>query len=266
MYYVYVYLNLLKVGMFVYDNLVYHQEPFYVGKGIGKRRYSHLYKSVSRNKLKINTINKILKLGQKPIIEIIFQSNLEKEAYEKEIYLIKIIGRRDLKQGPLSNMTDGGEGSSRVHSQKEKDKKRITVKDKIKSGILWGFFKPEYVKTKHKPVLQYDIYENFIKKWDSIIDIEKSMRNIHRSHISEYSRGLRKTHCGFIWKYENVDHISIYQNKKLKNKKNRIDNLSRDKKIAVSLGLKIDTYFKYRIEKGNKKWKTFLKEKHLKML
>ena len=44
---------------------------------------------------------------------IIIKDNLnEKEAFELEKYLIKNIGRYDLKKGPLCNFTDGGEGSS----------------------------------------------------------------------------------------------------------------------------------------------------------
>ena len=55
---------------------------------------------------------KILKMGLEPII-IKYQMNLpEKEALDLEIDMIKIIGRNDLKLGPLLNLTDGGEGIS----------------------------------------------------------------------------------------------------------------------------------------------------------
>ncbi len=43
----------------------------------------------------------------------VYRENLtEKEAFDLEIELISKIGRSDLKLGPLTNLTDGGEGQS----------------------------------------------------------------------------------------------------------------------------------------------------------
>lgn len=103
-YYVYIYYNPA-------DNI-----PFYVGMGRNDRYLSHL-KEAQRNEIKdktnykLNTIRKILKDGNTPIIKIIYE-NLNKEtACELEIFLISEIGRADKKEGPLTNLTMGGDGN-----------------------------------------------------------------------------------------------------------------------------------------------------------
>ncbi len=115
-YYVYVYLDPRKSGMFKYGNHVFGFEPFYVGKGFDNRLYDHLQPNDIKNngnKLKTNKINKLLKSGYDLkyfIIKIKNNVNHDESCLlEKE--LIKLIGRKDLKLGPLCNLTEGGEGS-----------------------------------------------------------------------------------------------------------------------------------------------------------
>lgn len=101
-YYVYIYINPLK------DN-----EPFYVGKGKLYRKNSHLNETNSNthNPHKYHTIQKIKRAtSNDPPIKI-FRSNLtNEEAIQIERGLIWAFGRADLSQGPLTNLTDGGEG------------------------------------------------------------------------------------------------------------------------------------------------------------
>lgn len=49
-------------------------------------------------------------MGLKPIILKVSVNIFEIDAFELEKKLIHVIGRRDLKKGPLTNLTDGGEG------------------------------------------------------------------------------------------------------------------------------------------------------------
>jgi hypothetical protein len=120
MFYIYVYLNPLKPGTFKYQNYTFEYEPFYIGKGCDHRMYDHLHQAEYLlehnvqpfgNKLKFNILLKILKENLEPIIEKIWMNDDESHVFQKETYFIKLIGRRDLGLGPLSNMTDGGEGS-----------------------------------------------------------------------------------------------------------------------------------------------------------
>lgn len=83
-------------------------EPFYIGIGTfsDKRRYERSRSKTGRSKFWKNIVNKT-----KYRIEILVESENENFINQKEIEFIKLYGRRDLKSGTLTNMTDGGEGS-----------------------------------------------------------------------------------------------------------------------------------------------------------
>jgi len=51
------------------------------------------------------------------------------------------------------------------------------------------------------PVLQYDLQNNFIRKWDGAITASIEL-SINQGHISSCRNGGRKTAGGFIWRYE----------------------------------------------------------------
>lgn len=110
MYYTYILLNPCKPGKFVYENVgTFAYEPFYVGKGKGKRCYDHFKESCSGNKHKFFTIKKIKNKGMLPIIVKIIDGVEEQQALDIEIKVISSIGRSDLSKGPLTNLTDGGD-------------------------------------------------------------------------------------------------------------------------------------------------------------
>jgi hypothetical protein len=89
----YIYLHIRK------DNL----KPFYIGKGKDRRAYS----KKSRNNYWQNIV-------KKHDYKIIFlEENLsENEANIKENYWITLFGRKNLNNGLLVNLTNGGEGAS----------------------------------------------------------------------------------------------------------------------------------------------------------
>ena len=135
-FYVYVYLDPRKPGKFKYGEYEFEYEPFYVGKGEGDRFRRHLteYQLVhDKNKLKVHKIKKIIKeIGKHPIV-IKFKDNIsEKESFELETKMIITIGRKDLGKGPLTNLTDGGEGISghvMTEGQKEILRNRAITKE-----------------------------------------------------------------------------------------------------------------------------------------
>jgi len=96
---------------YIYMYLDFYNIPFYIGKGKNNRyRVSqHLDKNSPNYLLK----NKIRKVGADNIkIHFLHKDISEEEAFYWESYWIKYIGRRDLGEGTLCNLTDGGEGES----------------------------------------------------------------------------------------------------------------------------------------------------------
>ena len=84
------------------------QEIFYIGIGSdNKGKYERAYEKSGRN---IHWHNIAVKAGYE--IKIIIDNLTWQEACDKEIELIKFYGRKDLKEGCLVNMTDGGEGAN----------------------------------------------------------------------------------------------------------------------------------------------------------
>jgi hypothetical protein len=125
-FYVYVYLDPRKEGEYNYGNYTFRFEPFYVGKGKDKRCNVHLssYKKNSNGIFRGKLIHIMEDLKQRPYIFKLIENITEEQAFELEIYLIKLIGRKNLGFGPLSNMTNGGDGFS--GSVKTEEERRIS--------------------------------------------------------------------------------------------------------------------------------------------
>ncbi len=156
-FYTYIYLDPRKSGNYICGNYTFEYEPFYVGKGKNGQWISHLITAKkenvnltrSDNLHKYGKIRKILNENLEPIILKVKENLSEQEAFELEIYLIWAIGRNDLNLGPLTNMSDGGEGFSnpcqktrfeigsgsrgKPKSQQTKIKMSISAKGKPKS-------------------------------------------------------------------------------------------------------------------------------------
>lgn len=99
---------------------------FYVGIGnLPERAFS----KKQRNKYWKNIVSKYGYL-----IEILYDNISWEEACKKEIDLIKFYGRKDLEEGTLCNMTNGGDGVSNLN---EESRKKIS--EKIKSTKPSGF-------------------------------------------------------------------------------------------------------------------------------
>ncbi|MCK9575607.1 MAG: hypothetical protein WC979_01135 [Candidatus Pacearchaeota archaeon] len=181
-FYVYVYLNPLKPGNYTFDDIIFNYEPFYVGRGKGMRMTAHMFKSTSVNALKQNIINKIKTSGYTPIILKVYDSLTFVESCNKEIDLIRKIGRRDLREGPLSNMTDGGEGTVNRKLKKESLDKMRKIVD----------------------VIQFDSNGKILKIWDSPANaayhIKCNSSHIFRACNDSERNKYRKVHNSY-WKY-----------------------------------------------------------------
>ena len=100
-------------------------QPVYVGKGTGDRDLSHWSRG-SHNKPLQDFLSHLRGRDMTALVERVFETDNEQEAFAKEMQLIELYGRRDLKTGTLFNRTDGGEGPSgmiRTLEQKAVDSK-----------------------------------------------------------------------------------------------------------------------------------------------
>lgn len=85
-------------SFYTYAYLREDGSPYYIGKGNGNRAYSK-----HRKHIKVPNKNRIL----------ILKNNLtEEDAFKHEIYMISVFGRKDLGDGILINLSDGGDGVS----------------------------------------------------------------------------------------------------------------------------------------------------------
>lgn len=104
-------------------------EPIYVGKGLfHKNRHLHHLTRTDRHPL-TSRIKKLRKAGVEPIIALLANDIDEELAHLVEVEAIAKFGRKDLKKGPLLNLTDGGEGASnRVVLQSTRSKQSASIR------------------------------------------------------------------------------------------------------------------------------------------
>lgn len=194
--------------------------PFYVGKGTNCRYKDHrkeanqLLHKPGRKSYKVNVIH-FLWSQRLNFIEEIFCSNLsEQEALELEIEAIQAYGRIR-NGGILTNMTDGGEGTSgRICSYETKEKigsgnrGKKRTKRQIEQNRAWhkgkslspetrekirNFFKGKPLSDEHKEKVRQKaigrIHSNETKLKISKKKKGKPLSNEHRKNISKGGKG-----------------------------------------------------------------------------
>ena len=109
--------------------------PFYVGKGVGSRMLQHVAEARATTRLthKLNVIRALAGRGEEIRYCVESRHADETAAHARERALIALFGRHDLKLGPLTNQTDGGEGASNP-SEASRELRRQT---------LWGDDAPD---------------------------------------------------------------------------------------------------------------------------
>jgi len=102
--------------------------PYYIGKGKGNRAWDDRHRRGAKTPKDKNRI-------------LILKRNLSnEEAVKHEIYMIAVLGRKDLGTGILWNFTDGGDGTpGRVSSEKTRKKLSEGVKRSVANGTHSGF-------------------------------------------------------------------------------------------------------------------------------
>jgi len=152
-FYVYVFLDPRKPGKYVYDNLYFEFEPFYVGKGINERIVTSKYDKL--NRFKTNKIKKIELEKLKVISYKLFENLSEKESLEIEKDLIKKIGKMINENGPLVNFSDGGTGGDNIskHPYKSEIVKKMSESKKGEKNSFYGKHHTDETKQKLSTIM-----------------------------------------------------------------------------------------------------------------
>jgi hypothetical protein len=194
-------------------------EPFYIGIGHSdNNKYNRAYTKNGRNFFWKNIVN-ITDYD----VEILHETEIKNEIFEKEKEFIKLYGRRDLGNGILCNLTDGGEFSinkSRysVEKQLETSKKNGSYYRNIERMRKMSFKKGDCMQ--NKKIYLYDINGIFLKEFESRKKCGE-YTNCNPSNLYKYLK-LKESHNGYIYTYEylgSILNISDFKIKKNKNKK-----------------------------------------------
>ena len=204
-YYVYIYLDPRKKGIYQYDEFVFDYEPFYVGKGNGKRYLKHLLETKlnTSNLFKFRVINKIRKIGLEPIIIKIKEKLFEDYAYELESRVIELIGKRCDNVGPLTNiLNDNRPPSNYIKLSDDVIRKIITL---YKNGMYLKHIGDELDLNENK--IKRTLIENGIKpKRKAPLNKVKINNSNLKDIINDYENGLsiRKIKTKYGLSYEVV--------------------------------------------------------------
>jgi len=176
---------------YTYAYLREDRTPYYIGKGRGDRAFSSN-----------RTINK-----PKDQSRIIFlkQNLTEEEAFRHEVYMIAVLGRKDLGTGILHNRTNGGEGSSgairseetrRILSEKNKGKKQSEETIRKRSEANKGKKRSEETRRKLSEIKKGKKHSEEHRRKNSEARKGKNNHNYGKSPSEETRRKLSEAKKG----------------------------------------------------------------------
>ena len=214
---------------YTYAYLREDKTPYYIGKGQKDRLYRRHQKGISvpKNKSRI----------------IFLKQNLtEEESFKHEIYMINVLGRKDLGTGILHNRTDGGEGASGLkHSEETKRKISEKTKDKMKNEEI----RKKISETNTGRVRSEEFKKRVSETSRGRLHSEESKRKIgeaskNRKHSDESKKRMSESQKGILHTEETKRKMSESHNGKILSEK------TKKKMSEVKTGNKHPNY--------NKKW------------
>jgi len=168
--------------------------PYYIGKGKGDRMFRKNRKGA--------------KPPSDPSLILVLKSGIsEEDALKHEIYMIHVLGRKDLGEGPLWNFTDGGDGLSNP-SKEIRDKiasskkgkpggmsgKKLTMEQREKiSKALTGRVGGGMTGKTHSPETIVKMSETFKKSGRKPPEFNQPHTEETKRIISEKNKGMKHT-------------------------------------------------------------------------
>jgi hypothetical protein len=213
-------------------------EVFYIGVGTDTTNFYRSRTKSNRSKWWKNIVNKV---GY--TIEIVFRNMPLKWILAKEIELIALYGRADLKRGNLVNLTAGGEGSlgrvvseeskrkmSKAHKGVRKTPEACRAASLGKKGLPMSpahkaaldkarqcrrthaerlqenpNYQERRLKIVCRPVNQLDLDSNFIKRWPSLISTR--LGGFSSDCVGLCCKNKQNAHRGFKWEFAEKEEI-----------------------------------------------------------
>lgn len=209
-YYVYAYKTPVAIHIRNMNVEIPAGEYFYIGKGKGRRKYDHLNENPKKicNYLKYGVIQKLYNYGQQPIIEILEESEDELYILQREIDYVARFGRLTENNGFLTNLTDGGQGTS-GHKHSEEIKKHWSKIRKGRTPPNKGVKRPG-VGGRPKGIKWSDETREKIMKVRSQEGYFDYCKNPERrKKISEAKKGCKGSALGKTWYNNGI--IETYQ-------------------------------------------------------
>ena len=165
---------------YTYAYLREDNTPYYVGKGKGDRVHNRGKKDIKPPKDKSRII-------------LLKQNITEQEAFKHEIYMIAVLGRKDLGTGILYNRTDGGEGSSGA-IRSEETRRKISEIQKGERHHYYGKSLSEEHKRKLSEALKGDKNHNYGKPPSE--ETRKKMSDAKKGKLlsEEHKQKMREAH------------------------------------------------------------------------
>ncbi len=241
-YYVYALLNPNKKGIWFFEDYIFCYEPFYIGKGKGKRMHKHVEEALKtdKNSHKLNTIRKIIREGNYPIVGRLTEFMNEEEAYFIEEDVIRELKRYNC----LTNLTDGGDGFKGKHTE---ETKAIMGSKGEKNG---HFGKGYLTKGENNGMFNKSVYERWIELYGVVIADQKlkEMKNKMSEKKKETGGPLKGTNHYKIWlkkfgeKVANQKLEEMSKNQSIAQKNRKIKEVTEKIKF-IDINLIIDLYF-----------------------
>jgi len=179
----------MENNWYVYQHIrLDKNEPFYIGIG-NKKNFARAFEfsKDKRNKIwwKIYSKTNIS-------VEILYESLTKTEASLKEQELIKKYGRKDLNEGSLCNMTDGGDGIwNCIRTEKTR---------KLLSELKIGSKNPQFGKKQSKEFIE--------KRFKNIRGIKKSDEDKKKQSLNTIKSGQAKEVD--VFKYNTNEYIGRF--------------------------------------------------------